>query len=158
MQKSSSFGETKASNYGYNEKAGSVKQESSNNYQNSTTSIAPRGKGMQLGKKNMESDLINTIKAEEGYHQVPVQQMAKLAVSPDRTVLSPKGGICLLLEEKLSLVSNRDGGIENMEIKGSLVLRIDDPAKAACIVSLELFKDSNIQYMVNLFVIIIDTS
>lgn len=148
LQKSASFGETKASSYGYNEKSGPVKQETTSNYQNDTTYIAPKGKGMQLGKKNMESDLINTIKAEEGYHQVPVQQMAKLAVSPDLGLVSPKGGISLLLEEKLSLVSSRDGGIENMEIKGSLVLRIDDPAKSACIVSLDLFKDSNIQYMV----------
>jgi hypothetical protein len=140
VQKTPSFGETRASNYGYNEPVKQDKNISQN---------ASRGRGMQLGKKNVESDLINTIKAEEGYQQAPVQQMSKLQVSsPDKVDTSPRGGVNLLLEEKLSLVSNRDGGIESIEVKGSLMLKIDDPSKAACIVSLDLFKDPNIQYMV----------
>ena len=141
LPKSESFGEIRTSNY--NEP---VKQDS---YSYSSNVQKPsRGRGMQLGKKNVESDMINTIKAEEGYQQVPVQQMSKLSVSPDRSAVSPRGGVSLVLEEKLSLVSNRDGGIQSMEIKGSLMLKIDDPSKAACIVSLNLFKDPNIQYMV----------
>ena len=147
MQKSSSFGETKAVNH-YKEEYNAPKSEiTGNSFQNNVPS---RGKGMQLGKKNVENDLINTIKAEEGYNQVqiPSQAMAKLSVTSDKMPESPKEGINLLLEEKLSLVANRDGGIESMEIKGSLILKIGDPSKAACVVSLDLFKDSNIQYMV----------
>ena len=143
MNKTASFGEIRSLN---NDKYAPVKNDTYSNQIN----VSSRGKGMQLGKKNVENDLINTIKAEEGYNNAPVHQMTNLSVSPEKpTLASPKGGIDMLLEEKLSLVSNRDGGVETMEIKGSLMLKIGDAACASCIVSLDLFNDSNIQYMVH---------
>ena len=36
-----------------------------------------------------------------------------------------------------------------MEVKGSMMLRINDPVKSQCSLQLSLFEDPNVQYMVN---------
>ena len=41
-----------------------------------------------------------------------------------------------------------------MEVKGSMMLRINDPAKSQCSLKLNLFEDPNVQYMVMVYIIL----
>ncbi len=54
----------------------------------------------------------------------------------------------ILLEEKINLTANKDGGITSMEVKGNMMLRITDPQKSNCQFLLNLYQDPSIQYMV----------
>lgn len=72
-------------------------------YRPTQPSQPSRGKGMQLGRKNIENDLLDTIKAEEGIPDQPlVSQMAQLSTSPaaptpyTQQPASPKEGYAIL--------------------------------------------------------------
>ena len=126
---------------------------------------------MQLGKKGRNDDLLESIKAEEGIPDQPTQppsqafsqlsvgggqpgysQQQQVRASPHQAAQSPqyqdvKEGMQLLLEEKMTLKANKDGGLTSMEVKGSLMLRVTDPSKASCKIALSLEDDPAIQYM-----------
>jgi hypothetical protein len=55
------------------------------------------------------------------------------------------------LEEKASASLNRDGGLEGMEVKGELILRVQDPEKAKLRVAMAITEDPNIQFKVYFF-------
>lgn len=44
------------------------------------------------------------------------------------------------------MVANRDGGLQNMEVKGDIVLKVTDPTKAQIKLNMNLSNDPNIQY------------
>ncbi|KAJ3324405.1 Coatomer subunit delta [Boothiomyces sp. JEL0866] len=82
------------------------------------------GKGMQLGKKTVQSSLLETIKAEEGVKDTaPIQQ-----AEPEPEV--DEEGIHVIIEEKISAAANRDGGLSSLEVNGSMLLKVNDEEKA----------------------------
>jgi hypothetical protein len=54
------------------------------------------------------------------------------------------------VEEKISAIANRDGGLQNLEVNGILHLKVNDPAKAKFLVRLNVGSDSSIQFKARL--------
>ena len=55
----------------------------------------------------------------------------------------------LSIEEKISAALNRDGGLENLEVKGELTLRISAADKARVKVGMKVLNvDPNLQFKV----------
>jgi coatomer subunit delta len=119
----------------------------------------PGARGMQLGRK---MELAETIKADEGIRDVPVAPMVSgsaamgavpgKAHSPNLAAQgSHMGGasghaISVTVEEKVSVTLNRDGGVENLEVKGELGVRVTDPSKATMRLQLQPAQDPSIQF------------
>ncbi|KAI8848974.1 hypothetical protein BC829DRAFT_393036 [Chytridium lagenaria] len=104
------YGGFKQSQSTYNEPA--AQQPSYDSYSaqpSSAARTAPAGKGMQLGRKQ-KTDAIRV-----------AGQSAAPAAQGGRTE-----GVHVTVDEKISLRVNRDGALENMEVKGTLTLLVRD--------------------------------
>ena len=54
----------------------------------------------------------------------------------------------IAIDEKFNAVLNRDGGVESLEVKGELMLRVTDPEKARVQVAMAPVSDSAVQFKV----------
>lgn len=54
------------------------------------------------------------------------------------------------VEEKISAIANRDGGLQNLEVNGTMFLKVNDAAKAKILVRLNVGADANVQFKVSL--------
>lgn len=54
----------------------------------------------------------------------------------------------MVVEEKITVVANRDGGLETMEIKGSMTLKITDPNNARVRLLVRATDDAAAQFQV----------
>ncbi|KAJ3022201.1 UNVERIFIED_CONTAM: Coatomer subunit delta [Siphonaria sp. JEL0065] len=106
------------------------------------------GKGMQLGKKQNATDAIfDTIKKDEG-----------LVDNRDRNASASRGGavapvsnvrqegVHIVIDERISARVSRDGGLESMEVKGKMELKVTDPSKAHFRVALQNAYNDTIQF------------
>lgn len=50
------------------------------------------------------------------------------------------------IEESVSVTANKDGGLEQMEVKGVLTLKISDPSNARISLAVKANDDSSIQF------------
>lgn len=105
------------------------------------TSTASKAKGMQLGRKPKAADLFEAIKpdVEEpliSSHQQHQQQRAA----------SNQESVHIDIEERVSVTANKDGGLESMEVRGVLTLKISDPAHARISLALQQSDDPAIQF------------
>ncbi|PWN50437.1 hypothetical protein IE53DRAFT_379761 [Violaceomyces palustris] len=112
-----------------------------------------KGKGMQLGKKSKGSDLLGAIggdlSTEEAASAAPLLSQAQTSTAPaggspaarqavtnanvdpiDIIGAVPEESVHLVVKERISMTGNRDGGIESLEIKGDLFLKVTDPSLA----------------------------
>lgn len=94
-------------------------------------------KGMSLGKAKKQDALLDSLRAEGEVVDAPVSraQGVRAAATAAAHYVPPTQAVHLGTVEKLTLVVSRDGGIQNMEVKGDLMLRITDSSKAAIRVS-----------------------
>ncbi|KAF3913269.1 hypothetical protein AA313_de0209827 [Arthrobotrys entomopaga] len=97
---------------------------------------APKGKGMQLGRKSNTSSMFDRVKADLGpeaavenasliSHQAPTPTRAEAPV-----VDSSEDGISITIKETLSAELTKEGGLKTYEVKGDMMLRITDPSLA----------------------------
>lgn len=80
------------------------------------------GKGMQLGKGKKTNTLIDSLKAEGEVIEadpVPMATSKHAAAAPP-----PTDPITITVEERLVVLLNKDGGLENMEIQGTMSLQV----------------------------------
>ncbi|ORX98913.1 clathrin adaptor, mu subunit [Basidiobolus meristosporus CBS 931.73] len=95
-----------------------------------TPAPAPSGKGMKLGRSQKSQDFMEVLKSETGTSELE-NLTEKLSVSsPVEQISSPQiptESVHIQIEERISVVADRDGGLQNMEVKGDLVLRVSDP-------------------------------
>ena len=138
---------------------------------------------MQLGKKKDTKDFMDAMKSEEGIDGLddpsPLQSTGRGPSSqappapsvgysssfffsffffffssfplPNLKILS--SSVQILIEEKIVVVANRDGGLQNMEVKGDLTLRITDAAKSAVKIALKSpSEDKSLQFKVRSFI------
>ncbi|KAJ3017719.1 Coatomer subunit delta [Thoreauomyces humboldtii] len=115
------------------------------------SSAPARGKGMQLGGKQTDSTFVNTIKADEGIPDAVPQPISPVHSSsafaaPVHHAASSTESVHVALEEKITVVANRDGGLQTMEIKGDMQLKVSDPAKAQLRVVLDMQRHLDVQY------------
>ena len=116
---------------------------------NAPTVNTSLGKGMQLGSKNRQSSLFETIKADEGIADSP-----PVAAAPQITPQLPspvhepvhEEAVHVVVEEKVSAVINRDGGVQSFELNGSMTLKINDASKARLKVNVSHPGDPSIQF------------
>lgn len=97
---------------------------------------APKGKGMQLGKKSKTTDMFERVKgdlgtqAEESAPLVANSQpitSAEKAPSARISSSADRDAIHTTVEEKISAKLSRDGILKFFSVKGDLQLRISDP-------------------------------
>lgn len=90
-------------------------------------------KGMSLGKAKKQDALLDSLRAEGEVVDAPVSRVqgAHAAATAAAQYVPPTQAVRLATLEKLTLIVSRDGGIQNMEIKGDLMLQITDASKAA---------------------------
>lgn len=99
-----------------------------------TFSSAPKGKGMQLGRKSKTTDMFERVRGELGAdaeERVPLVSStpAHEVASPTRASFSgDRKGVQVVISEQISASLNREGGFKSFEVKGDLQLRILDPS------------------------------
>jgi len=118
--------------------SGSLSRGSSSSYAAAAPVAAAPARGMQLGaKKNTTNDFLEAMKLEEGkgerrYEIIGIEiespQSAQSAASSSKAsaVQAPvekTEAVHVVVEEKLIVISNRDGGLENLEVKGKKTQR-----------------------------------
>lgn len=103
---------------------------------------------MQLGRKQNNTDLFESLRSEVEavpvvqHQQAPIQ--SNFSAPPEPAF--PMESVHVQIEEKITMVANRDGGLENMEVKGDLTLRVSDPSRAKISLALRHLEDPNIQF------------
>ncbi|KAJ6794971.1 coatomer subunit delta-2 [Iris pallida] len=76
--------------------------------------------GMQLGKTQRTSQLMNSLKAEG---EVILEDVKPAAIQ-SKSSLPPTDPITLTIEERLNVVIRRDGGVSNFDVQGTLSVQI----------------------------------
>ncbi|KAI9197456.1 uncharacterized protein BJ171DRAFT_519581 [Polychytrium aggregatum] len=105
------------------------------------------GKGMQLGKKAKDMSLLEEIKSDEGIQELSGTAQAS-AVGPAAGAQSSASqeSVHVSVTEKIAATFNRDGGLQNLEIKGDMTLRVSDPDSSRLRLIMQLMPDSSVQY------------
>ncbi|KAK3834832.1 MAG: Adaptor complexes medium subunit family-domain-containing protein [Linnemannia elongata] len=139
-------------NQGYNSPSPSMDDSSSKFNNPAPKAPATKARGMQLGRKQNNSDLFESLRSEveaapapqqyQQQHQAPVQNSYSAPAEP----AFPMESVHVQIEEKITMVANRDGGLESMEVKGDLMLRVSDPSRAKISLALRHLEDPNIQF------------
>ncbi|KAF8944546.1 Coatomer subunit delta [Haplosporangium gracile] len=118
---------------------------------NSSAPKAPatKARGMQLGRKQDNNDLFESLRSE--VESPPIhQQQQHTPVQPSYSAPAqpafPMESVHVHIEEKITMVANRDGGLENMEVKGDLMLRVSDPSRAKISLAVRHLEDPSIQF------------
>ncbi|CAJ0829973.1 5748_t:CDS:10, partial [Entrophospora sp. SA101] len=106
---------------------------------NSTPS-APKAKGMQLGKKQKGADLFEAVKSEVGFDELGDNAKGVISISK-----VPTENVHFKISEKVSLQANRDGDLENMEVKGDLELIVSDANTSKIKISVRATDSDNLQ-------------
>lgn len=88
-------------------------------------------KGMSLGKTKKQDSLFDSLRAEGEVVDAPMVRVKGANAAAVAAYIPPSQAIHLSTIEKLNLTVSRDGGIQSMEVKGDLMLRITDSSKAA---------------------------
>ncbi|KAL0074942.1 hypothetical protein J3Q64DRAFT_1776750 [Phycomyces blakesleeanus] len=110
----------------------------------STPPVTSKAKGMQLSRKPKTADLFEAIKTEVE----PVRAVPSASSAPTNSTGFAKHqeSVHIDIEERVSLAANKDGGLEQMDIKGVLTLRVVDNASARVRISIRATEDSAIQF------------
>ncbi|KAF8925210.1 Adaptor complexes medium subunit family-domain-containing protein [Dissophora ornata] len=108
---------------------------------------AMKARGMQLGRKQNNVDLMESLRSEaEAAPAIQHQALIQPSYSAPAEPAFPMENVHVHIEEKITMVANRDGGLDNMEVKGDLMLRVSDPSRTKISLSLTHLEDSNIQF------------
>ena len=110
---------------------------------------APKGKGMQLGKKSKTTDMFDRVRSEMGVEVedttplVPVQAPEASQHTRNASIQSRGGkdAIHVTIGETINARLSREGSVNSMDVKGDLQLRISDDAYTK--VKLELTANAN---------------
>lgn len=95
---------------------------------------APKGKGMQLGKKSKTTDMFERVKGELGpVDDTPLVPIAtpsapEPAAAPRASTSLDRDAIHVTINEAISAKISRDGGLNSFSISGDLTLRVSDPS------------------------------
>lgn len=78
---------------------------------------------MQLGKAKKANDFLDSLRAEGEIVDVdaaPSRAAAASAVAP----IVPTDPVSIVIEERLQIILNKDGGMENFEVQGTMSLQV----------------------------------
>mmetsp|Transcript_51558 Transcript_51558/g.120955 ORF Transcript_51558/g.120955 Transcript_51558/m.120955 type:complete len:515 (+) Transcript_51558:226-1770(+) len=109
----------------------------------------PKGKGMQLGSKTKQTDVMKALEAEDelmGMAPVAAAPAAKGGAAEARKVSVSNEAVVLKVEEKVCVRLNKDGGVESLEVKGELKMMINDPEASYVKVQVQHGKNAAFQF------------
>ncbi|KAJ3414872.1 Coatomer subunit delta [Chytridiales sp. JEL 0842] len=130
----------------YNEPVTQSYSEPSYSASSAPSSRPSGGKGMQLGRKQKTDALVEAIKTEEGIVDEGPAVTSSIAGTPPHAAPVHHESVHIVIEEKVSVKVSRDGGLENMEVKGTMQLRVSDPSKAQLRIALRPLDTSQLQF------------
>lgn len=109
-----------------------------------------KGRGMQLGKKQKTADLFEAVRGDMP-EDVPLMaaptQTSSLTAPVASAPVVEHDAIHIAINEKISMEANRDGGLENLEIKGDLQLSISDASVARLRLAVRATDDGTVKFM-----------
>ncbi|CAO0796402.1 unnamed protein product [Mucor circinelloides] len=111
-------------------------------YSRSSTPPASQAKGMKLGRKAKASDLFEALKTDV----VDEPQSLSRSHSAPASHNAEQKPIHINIEERVSMTANRDGDLDQLDIRGVLTLRIADPSSAQICFKIQANDDSAIQF------------
>ncbi|CZT51390.1 probable coatomer subunit delta [Rhynchosporium secalis] len=144
----------------YTPPARSVVTETYDSYEaekNKSSRSAPKGKGMQLGKKSKTTDMFERVRGEMG---AEVEDSASSPLVPNNPVhveSTPapasrisssldRDAIHVTIAETISAKLSREGAVNSIEIKGDLQLKISDPSLTKVKLDLIANASHNVQF------------
>ena len=102
-----------------------------------TRATAPKGKGMQLGKKSKTTDMFERVRGDLGAsaedsaplvsNSQPVSRTEKTS-SARASISSERDAIHVIVGELISAKFDKEGALKSFNVKGDLQLRISDPS------------------------------
>uniref|UniRef100_T2MG56 Coatomer subunit delta n=1 Tax=Hydra vulgaris TaxID=6087 RepID=T2MG56_HYDVU len=106
-----------------------------------------KGKAMKLGGKNKDIDVFVDKLREEGTEVSTAAALKPTSKAIPPVVNTPQSSVHLKFEEKITLTAGRHGGLQNMEVRGLIMLRITDAgfAKIEIVVDNNFSKDFQMQ-------------
>ncbi|KAK9767762.1 coatomer subunit delta, variant 2 [Basidiobolus ranarum] len=128
--------------------ASQAEVETQNSYSPAPASV-PSGRGMKLGRSQKSHDFMEVVKSETGVSALETMTENLSVSTPVESINSPQvptESIHLQIEERITVVADRDGGLQNMEVKGDLVLRVSDPDLAYLKLTLKPLTMDGIQF------------
>ena len=88
-------------------------------------SLAGPKKGMQLGGKPKTNQFLESLRAEGEISDVDVVETSRdAAPSAPAPIATPAESVDLVIEEKLNVSLDRNGGLEQMEVQGNMMLEV----------------------------------
>ncbi|TLS27515.1 hypothetical protein PpBr36_05164 [Pyricularia pennisetigena] len=102
---------------------------------NKSKFTAPKGKGMQLGKKSKTTDMFERVRGDMGNEiddtplVAPTTSTAPVTSEPARrqSVGAERDSIHITVSENISAKISREGTLNSLGVKGDLNLRVSDP-------------------------------
>ncbi|PHH84073.1 hypothetical protein CDD83_2535 [Cordyceps sp. RAO-2017] len=94
---------------------------------------APKGKGMQLGKKSKTADMFERVRGDMGGESdsIPLVAPSTAAAEPASPRISStldRDAIHVTISETISAKLSREGAVSSLVISGDLSLRVSDPS------------------------------
>ncbi|POR37185.1 Coatomer subunit delta, partial [Tolypocladium paradoxum] len=94
---------------------------------------APKGKGMQLGKKSKTTDMFERVRGDMGgeVDDTPLVAPSPAAAEPAearRSSTLDRDAIHVTVSESISAKLSREGAVNSLAISGDLTLRVSDPS------------------------------
>ncbi|KAI7898749.1 uncharacterized protein BX663DRAFT_523977 [Cokeromyces recurvatus] len=120
-------------------------RESPSSYSRSSSNVpssASKAKGMQLGRKPKAADLFEAIKPDV---EEPLLN-SSLSYNNQSSTRQHHESVHVDIEERITLIANKDGGLEQMDVKGILTLKISDSSAARISLGLKTSDDASIQF------------
>lgn len=103
---------------------------------NKSKFAAPKGKGMQLGKKSKTNDMFERVRGEMGHEvddsplitQAAASPVAAEAPAPRISTTLDRDAIHITVSETIGARLSREGTVNSISVSGDLNLRISDPS------------------------------
>lgn len=114
--------------------------------------LAPKAKGMQLGKKSKTTDMFERVRGDMGGEiddsplvaPAPVQHAE--AAEPRVSSTLDRDAIHVTISEAISAKLSREGAVNSLAISGDLVLRISDPSLTKIKLGLQAVASHGVQF------------
>jgi len=115
--------------------------------------VIPKTSGMKLGGISKKGNsFLDKMAVEDDLHEIPPMSMGSAIpaapTKPQPSAAVSQDPVGVAIEEKISVVLNRDGAVEQLEVKGNLYVCGNDPENAVCRLKLRHSTANGINFQV----------
>jgi hypothetical protein len=110
----------------------------------SQTSSRPSKSGMKLGKKSKDADTFVDKLVAEGERVISANAPRQATKGPSAP--PQQSAVHMKINEKMTAIANRDGGLQSMEILGMVTLKISDGAYGFVTIAIDHHDDRGLQF------------